>query len=614
VDVHAPLRRDVRMLGDLVGQVLREHEGQAFFELVERIRTAAKDARGAGFATAGLDFLNDVDNDTAAKLARAFGLFLGLANIAEQHHRVRRRRDHMRSGSAPQRASLEETFGRLLAKVPPDRLRETVLGLDIELVLTAHPTETARRTLIMKQQRIAALLERLDHTDLLEVERESATRALHGEITALWLTEAVRRTKPTPEDEARGGLAVVERVLWQAVPRFLRELDHRLVAATGTGLPHNVAPLRFGSWIGGDRDGNPFVTPEATRRIILMSRWMGLHLYLHDVDGLRERLSVQPASAALRAAGGKGQEPYRAVLRKLRRKISRALHRTRQQLKGENVACDITIEDIDTPLRLCYESLHAVGAGAVADGELLDTLRRIATFGLHLLPLDIREDSRRHAEALDFLTEGAYSNWDETQRRTFLLQGLAAPPEPLPAGGPEHVLELFELLAEVDRRALSNYVISMAGSVSDMLAVAYLQHRAGVKHPLPVVPLFETPKDLAAAPQVVADILADAAARAALARDRLQVMIGYSDSAKEAGMLAAAWALYKAQHAIAKSCADAGVALTLFHGRGGMVGRGGGPAHQAILARHGTGRSHPSALWFAGHRVALLGALHDGRA
>ncbi len=577
---HEALRRDVRMLGDLLGQVLKEQEGAVFYERVEAIRQAAKQGRGDGFATIGLEsMLDDVDAATAGKLARAFGLFLSLANIAEQHHRGRRRRDHLRNASSPQRASLGETFGRLLeAGFSGNDIHAAIHAQRAELVLTAHPTQATRRSLLLKHQDIAALLERLDRPDLLDMESASAKRALHGHVLSIWLTDDVRHTRPDPEHEARGGLAVVESVLWNTAPRFLGELDAQLRHHTGKGLDPDAAPIRFGSWMGGDRDGNPNVTPEATRRVILLSRWMGLHLYLQEIDGLRRSLSLRAASPALRAATD-ARDPYRAVLRDLRNRIQAALDGTEQELEGGAPAPTLTAQDIRATLRLCYDSLHEVGAGVIADGELLDTLRRLACFGLHLLPLDIRQEASKHRGAVAALVPG-YADWDEDARSNFLLEALGKPPEPLPTD--DDVLDTFHVLANADPQALGAYIISMAATPSDLLAVAYLQHRAGTS--LPVVPLFETPGDLDNAPATITRILDDERARAALAAERMQIMIGYSDSAKEAGMLAAAWSLHRCQEQLVQICKERGVALTIFHGRGGTVGRGGGPAHQAILA------------------------------
>ncbi len=566
------------MLGDLLGKVLRDQEGEAFFELVESVRQAAKRARQEGFATVGLEpLLEDVHAETAGKLARAFGLFLSLANIAEQHHRARRRRDHLRDGSAPQRASLPETFQRLMdAGITPNEIHAAIHGQCTELVLTAHPTEATRRTLLAKHQEIAALLERLDRPDLLDLERDSAHRALHGLVLGIWLTQDVRENRPDPETEARSGLAVVERVLWETVPRFLRELDTRLQEFTGRGLAVDAAPIRFGSWMGGDRDGNPNVTAETTRRVLLMSRWMGLHLYAKDVERLRESLSLRTASPELRATTG-APEPYRAVLRELHEQLKAALEATTNELDGGTPGPTVTARQLQTTLRACYDSLHATGAGVLADGDLLDTLRRVATFGIHLLPLDVRQEASHHTAAIAAI-EPAYADWDEATRQQYLLDALDTPGS-LPDG---EVGATMRVLADTDPDALGAYVISMASAPSDLLAVAYLQRCAGAQ--LPVVPLFETPADLDQAPETIEAILDDPRARAAIAPNGIQVMIGYSDSAKEAGMLAAAWALHRCQERVTQICMERGVPLTIFHGRGGTVGRGGGPAHQAITA------------------------------
>ncbi len=596
----APLREDVRLLGSLLGDTLREQVGEGLYEVVERVRALSKSARGGRGEDRRLlaETLSSMSVQDALNVARAFSHFLQLANIAEQHHRVRRRRDYRRGpDSPPQPGSCEETFARLIASgVPPERLNQAVLELEVELVLTSHPTEVARRTILQKHNCIAAALGELDRGDLTYFERQSVLDELRREVAACWLTEEIRAKRPTPADEARGGLYVFEQTLWDAIPRFLRSLDADLRKLTGAPLPVDAAPIRFGSWMGGDRDGNPNVTPEVTREVCLLARWIAADLYLREVRALQGELSLAACSDELRARVGAAREPYRELLREVRSRLVATLRGAEARLKGEEGAFPGAFESADelaAPLLLCHRSLRETGAGVVAEGRLLDLIRRVFCFGLNLVRLDLRQEAGRHTEALDAIARsmgaGSYAEWDEEKRLEFLLRELKAPRRPPPAV-PEagervrDVLGTFSAAAELAPGSLGAYVISMAKSPSDILGVEFLKRWAGVSYPLPVVPLFETAGDLRSAGAVIRRLLSVPGYRDQ-AGGRLQVMIGYSDSAKESSLLAAAWELYKAQEDVVAACGEGGVRVTLFHGRGGTVGRGGGPAYQAILSQ-----------------------------
>src|SRR6185295_4896513 len=261
--------------------------------------------------------------ESATPLARAFAHFLNLANVAEQHHRIRRRRAYLADpASRPQAGSCQETFERLVAAgIAPGELFEAVCTLRIELVLTAHPTEVSRRTLIHKYNRIAALLADRDHDDLTVPERDAVTDALRREVVSAWETDEIRHDRPQPLDEVRGGLIVFEQSLWHAVPAFLRSVDDALRQVTGHPLPLDVAPIRFGSWIGGDRDGNPNVTPEVTRKACLLARWQAADLYLAEINALRDELSMTRATDDVMAIAGEAREPYRELLRGVRARL-----------------------------------------------------------------------------------------------------------------------------------------------------------------------------------------------------------------------------------------------------------------------------------------------------
>src|SRR5262245_23966930 len=323
VDPHKPLRDDVRLLGEVLGDTIKRFAGEEIFATVERVRALAKSGRsGNDRAFSELaEVLAGMSLDEALPIARAFAQFLHLANIAEQHHRVRRRRAYQRDPAArPQRGSCEDSFPRLLASgISADRLHEAVCALQIELVLTAHPTEVARRRIVQKHNRIVRALAERDRPDLTLLEREELVASLRREVEGAWATSEVREQRPSPIDEVRSGLIVFEQSLWDAVPRFARALDRALRTSTGRSLPLDAAPVRFGSWMGGDRDGNPSVTADVTRRACLLSRWVAADRYLRDIDAVRDELSMESGSAELRARlHSDVAAPYRELMRIVR--------------------------------------------------------------------------------------------------------------------------------------------------------------------------------------------------------------------------------------------------------------------------------------------------------
>jgi phosphoenolpyruvate carboxylase len=602
-DPHQPLREDVRLLGELLGGTIRMQASEAIFHTVERVRALAKSARAgndSNFRTLS-DELSRMSLDEALPIARAFAQFLHLANIAEQHHRVRRRRAYQRDPSArPQRGSCDEAFARLIAGgISPDRLYEAVCGLRIELVLTAHPTEVVRRRVVQKHNRIAALLAMRDRPDLTVLEREEVVAALRREIEGAWATSEVRTQRPTPIDEVRSGLFVFEQSLWQAVPQFLRGVDRALRMSTGRDLPLDAAPIRFGSWMGGDRDGNPNVTADVTRRACLLSRWVAVDRYVRDIDAVRDELSMESGSAELRARlYGDVAAPYRELLRIVRARMLATRRWIEASLDAkENLTpdADVYVEATDfmADLRLCHRSLVDTGHALIASGQLTDLIRRVAVFDVTLARIDVRQDAAQHTDALAEITSalglGAYKDWDEAARLAFLtreLQGKRSliPPDLQPTAETQEVLDTFGMIARAPAGSLGAYVITMARSASDVLAVELLQKEARVALPLRVVPLFETSRDLHHAGAVIDSLLQVPWYRARIG-GRQEVMIGYSDSAKDVGRVSAGWDLYRAQEDIIASCRRHGVAVTLFHGRGGSVGRGGGPTHLALQSQ-----------------------------
>ncbi len=595
--IDARLRENVHLLGELLGDTIREQHGDAFFDKIERIRKGAKGARrgsadGARLLQETLDGLGD---DELLPMTRAFNQFLNLANIAEQYHQVRRRRP---GEAAPFEAG---ALGGLLERLKgegfgQDFLARQVGRLDIELVLTAHPTEVSRRTLIQKYDAIAAQLAARDHTDLGAAELGRIELQLQRLIAEAWHTEEIRRSRPTPVEEAKWGFAVIENSLWQALPNVLRQTDQALHRSTGLRLPLDAAPIRFASWMGGDRDGNPNVTAKVTREVLLLARWVAADLFLRDIDGLIAALSMQNASDELLRQSGESAEPYRALLKGLRERLQATRDWANAAIEHDQPPSPAVLQDnrdLREPLELCYHSLHACGMGMIADGTLLDVMRRVAVFGLFLVRLDIRQDSARHVAALaeitDYLGVGHYEQWDEQQRLAF-LQGELNNRRPLlpahfqPSAETAEVLATCRVVAQAPSSSLGSYVISMARGASDVLAVQLLLKEAGLQRPMRVVPLFETLDDLNNAGPTIDTLLGLPGYRQRLHGPQ-EVMIGYSDSAKDAGTTAAAWAQYRAQERLVEICREHQVELLLFHGRGGTVGRGGGPAHAAILSQ-----------------------------
>ena len=368
-DIDVRLREDVHLLGELLGDTIREQHGEAFLQTIEDIRRSAKADR-SGAAEQLSSTLNDLAEDELLPVARAFNQFLNLANIAEQYQLIRRR-DAGQADPFEARV-LPELLARLKAAGHSDDALARQLGkLSIELVLTAHPTEVARRTLIQKYDAIAAQLAAQDHRDLIPAEREQIRERLQRLIAEAWHTEEIRRTRPTPVDEAKWGFAVIEHSLWHAIPHHLRKVDKALHEATGLHLPLEAAPIRFASWMGGDRDGNPNVTAPVTREVLLLARWMAADLFLRDIDALASELSMQQASEALRAKVGDSAEPYRAVLKQLRDRLRETRAWAHSALQAPQTPSPLVLQhnhDLFEPLHLCFESLHACGMGVIANG------------------------------------------------------------------------------------------------------------------------------------------------------------------------------------------------------------------------------------------------------
>jgi phosphoenolpyruvate carboxylase len=591
------LEKDIEFLHGVLGDVILQREGAAFFKTLNdtlALSAAYRDKKAEADFKALTNLAAGLATPDAEKLTRALSAYLTLVNIAEEHHKVRLARRETE-------VSLSATFAALkTAGLSADKICNAVNQLAIDLVLTAHPTEIMRRGLLQKYTNIARALEIRDYTDVPPFEQRLNDDAIRREIYGIWETDAIRKKKPTPTDEAYGGLLVFEQTLWNEVPRFLREFSAALEAHTGKSLPLDAAPVRFSSWMGGDRDGNPNVTHMVTRRAVWLAQWMAAVLYERELDKLRFELSVTAASEELKKLTDNAHEPYRVFLKKTLTKMNATRLRLEDILQNGQSANAIQVTDyyrdtseLTEELLVVHRSLIAVHMEALADGRLSDLLRRLAVFGLYLVKLDIRQSSDSHSCTMADITRalgmGDYADYPEHEKIAFLCAELKEPRPLVPAelecsAEGREVLDTFNMLAQIRTESLGAYVISMAKQASDVLLVHLFQKVSGRKKHLRVVPLFETIQDLQNAPRILKNLLNIPEYRA-LIGDKQEIMIGYSDSSKDSGILTAAWHLYRCQEEIIAVCREAGVEATLFHGRGGTIGRGGGPTHLAILSQ-----------------------------
>ena len=585
----AELKDTVRYLGKTLGETIKNQLGQEWLDRIEMIR---KDGRASYQGDAACSeklketFKNMSDSDLLT-VGRAFAQFLNLGNIAEQEYNAAMNVD----------ASIDALFKHLdKAELTADKVQEAVAKLNIDLVLTAHPTEVTRRTLIHKHKELANCLQAVHQESLSDVERKKIETRIADLIAQAWHTEEIRSVRPTPVDEARWGFSVIENSLWEAVPDFMRELDDRLNEDYQVSLPLDASPVQFSSWMGGDRDGNPFVTSKVTEQVLLLARKRAAKLFALDLDRLQVELSMYDCNDALREQVGDANEPYRALLRPLVDRFVATRDGISDYLAGKNPDTSNWVnydEELIEPLMLCYQSLLDCGMQVVANGLLLDTIRRARVFGVHLLRLDVRQDSERHADVFSELTRylglGDYAQWSEADKQAFLLRELGSKRPLFPAHWDasdevKEVLDTCKVIAKHSKHGFGIYIISMASEPSDVMAVQLLLQESGVDWPMPVAPLFETLDDLNNSPDVMRKLLSIDWYRGYV-KGRQFVMIGYSDSAKDAGALAAGWAQYQSQEALVAIADEFDVSLTLFHGRGGTIGRGGLPAHAAIYSQ-----------------------------
>jgi phosphoenolpyruvate carboxylase len=600
----AQLRDTVRQLGATLGATIKHQLGNEWLDRIEFIRKHGRASNKGDKASSDRlkQSFNDMSDQDLLVVARAFAQFLNLGNIAEQELNSANQVD----------LSIDTLFSHIeRAKLDNEDIIQAVADLNIDLVLTAHPTEVTRRTLIHKHSELAKCLTQVHQPQLDQAHRNILQTRIADLISQAWHTEEIRTVRPTPVDEARWGFSVIENSLWDAVPDFLRDFDTRLQVNYAISLPLDAKPVQFSSWMGGDRDGNPFVTSKVTRQVLLLARKRAAKLFAADIDRLQVELSMSACSIELRNQVGDALEPYRALLRPLvsqlqftRDDIDRHINlhpsQPEQWLKDQ--------QELIEPLMLCYRSLLACDMTVIAKGLLTDTIRRAHCFGIHLLQLDVRQDSQRHADVFSEVTRdlglGDYNQWSEGDKQAFLLRELSSkrplfPRNWQPSADVKEVLDTAMTIAENPQQGFGIYIISMASEASDVLAVQLLLQEMGVTWPMPVAPLFETLDDLNQSPKVMRELLSIDWYRGYV-QGQQYVMIGYSDSAKDAGALAAGWAQYQGQEALVQLAEEFQIRLTLFHGRGGTIGRGGLPAHAAI-------HSQPPGSLTGGFRVTEQG-------
>ena len=620
-----PASSQVRLLGDLIGRAVASVDGPDRLALVERVRTLSVAHRRGGDATELRTLLRELPAGDARIVARAFAAWFHLVNLAEDQGQARRliaaRRGSAQAGR-PHGETLLDALTRLRdAGIAEDEVAALLSQLRVRLVLTAHPTESRRRSVLAKLVRVADLLRSLDTESLAPEDEADLTRQLGEEVTALWLTDETRDRAPTVVDEVRNSIFWFDASIHATVPRVLRDL-RAAVTATYPGLtPQLDRPLTFGSWVGGDRDGNPNVTPAVTAAALDEHQRMAIRLLRRSIESMHAHLSVSVArgvSTALEARADEladalgdsdgmewryADQPHRRFLALVHRRLGRTSDRLDRPWaqRGADIGGYRDADELLTDLRLLQSSLREAGAGELADGRLDDLVVQVEVFGLHLATLDVR----LHAATLRGTVVELLGRYGDV--------GLASPPDhdalaallvreldesrPLTPARLDHTasttdtIELFRLIRSahelIGPRAIDTCIISNTEHIVDVLAPLALARDAGCADDLDIVPLFESATALTGAAELLDVLLAIPAYRSHVARrgDHQTVMVGYSDSNKDSGYLAANWQLQRAQTELVAVADRHGVRLTIFHGRGGSVGRGGGPANAAIRAQ-----------------------------
>ena len=618
------MRADIRRLGNQLGQAIARQEGDAMLDLVERVRVLARRIRTDQHAgsTAGSPagntggsrdlgaLLRDVSPVDAIRLVRAFTLYFHLANATEQVHRI----EELNQRTADS-GRITDTIERLLgAGHDIDEITAAVARTELRPVFTAHPTEASRRSILDKLTEIATRLERRQHPAATATEQRRIDRRIDELIDAMWQTDELRRRRPTPADEARSVLYVLEQVTRQGLPELLEDLALSLERAGGS-LPPDAAPVRFGSWVGGDRDGNPNVTAETTAEVLELHRERALQLLAEEIDRLRGQLStsdrIRAASDELRAAVEADRTRYPDVHERVGRRVEGEWYRLRLAVIAERLRATESAPDsgrvysspaeLDDDLAVLDRSLRANGGTLLADGPLARTRRLLATVGFHLATLDLREHAARLHESLAGLFAGCGIQYpqDRSAREALLVteldsrRPLAPPGTPVPDNDP---LLAFRALRDVlDQRGddvVESYIVSMTKGVDDILAAVLLAREVGLVDlsagvaRLGFVPLFETIDDLRGIEDVLERLLAVPGYRRIVElRGVQEVMVGYSDSNKDGGITTSQWEIHKALRRIRDLAERHDLPIRVFHGRGGTIGRGGGPTNTSILAQ-----------------------------
>ena len=599
------LREDVRYLGNILGKVIKKQEGNFFFKLVEEIRLLSKantanNGKRNSFQNLSIKIKN-LSPTNLFKLTRAFTHFMNFINIAESIDGARKLDEYENNSqnNSNKNIFIEEIFESFFKdrKISTNKIYNIAKNLNIGIVLTAHPTEVKRRTLILKYRKITEILEQRNLLKNYPSKIKILDKKLYDEFTIIWNTDDLKRTKPTPVDEARWGSAIIEDSLWETIPKVYRRLNDIFVKNIGKGLPKNFNPIEFGSWMGGDRDGNPNVTAIVTKEVILLSRWEAAKLYEKELTKLIRSLSIEKCSKKIINKTGKTFEPYRVYLRPLRNKM-RSTHKLIEQHLVYKKSLDqkkllSSREEILKPLRVVRESLEENRNENIASGDLLDLMRRVKCFGINLARLDIRQESSRHSQLISELLKRKYkinyNKWNEDEKIKFLSSKIQSKRNLINKFSfkkkeNKEVWSTFKILSEEPKECLGAYVISMTSSASDILSVAFLQKEANIKDSLRVVPLFETLDDLINGKLIMQKLFSLNWYRKSI-NHKQEIMIGYSDSSKDAGKLSASWHQYKLQEEIIKLAKKYKIDVTFFHGRGGSAGRGGGPIQATLRSQ-----------------------------
>ena len=599
------LREDIRLLGTFLGRVIKDQEGIAFYKIVERLRLLSKNTlldknKSKIFSKISKE-IKKLPPKQTFKITRAFSHILNLMNLAESLDASRKLNEYDNPffKDKKQNIFIEDIINGLFKNksISNNKIYEQAKNLDIGIVLTAHPTEVKRRTLIQKYANLIDLMEQRHlykkyPSKIIEIDRK-----LYTEITIIWKTDELKRTKPSPLDEARWGLAIIEDSLWDTIPRVYKRLNDIFRKNLNKDLPRNFNPIQFGSWMGGDRDGNPNVTAEVTKKVILFSRWQAAKLYEKELTKLIQDLSMEECSQKIRRIVGKTFEPYRVYLRPIRDKI-RNTHQLIERHLNKNVPLDENklLQDkneILEPLRDIRESLNLYKGQHIANSDLLDLIRRIRCFGINLAKLDIRQESSRHEKLINEVIKKKYKTEYikiSESKKINLLNSLIKQKKyfldkiDIRDKENKEVWNTFKQISKEPAQCLGAYVISMTSKASDILSVYFLQKQAQTKNLLRVVPLFETLDDLKNA-KVVMENLFKLSWYRKLINHQQEVMIGYSDSSKDAGKLSASWHQYKLQEELRNLAKKYKIDLVFFHGRGGSAGRGGGPIQATLKSQ-----------------------------